>query len=667
MQEKKFALGSEPMFYKEALFSDESEFYRIPVEPTKEDSIFIRLRTGYKTISSAFLCTEKSERPMKVETHSGCFTYYMVELPPTDRNISYYFRVQTEDATLYYTKYGAFDFYSPEGWFTIVKDFQTPDWAKSAIMYQIFPDRFCNGDVTNDVYTGEYEYLKEEVMQKEAWLDDPVDGDYRHFYGGDLQGILQKLDYLEDLGIEVLYLNPIFVSPSNHKYDIGDYDYVDPHLGVIFPREDGKPQTYAEIVTNKENLEASNQLFADLVKEAHSRGMRVVVDGVFNHCGAFHKWLDGEGIYGDGALENEESPYHDYFYWNEDGTYDGWWGHKNHPKLNMEHCKELEEEILRIGEKWVSEPFNADGWRLDVAADLGNTREYNHEFWKKFNKRVKQANPEAVILAEHYGDAMDWLGGDEWDSIMNYDAFMEPVTWFLTGVSKHSEERRDNMYNNTAVFWGSMSYQTGKLPVQSIYLAMNELSNHDHSRFLTRTNGKVGRLHTAGSAAAIEGIRKEVMREAVLLQMTWVGSPTIYYGDEAGVAGWTDPDNRKTYPWGAEDQSLIDFHKECIRIRKENKALRHGSLKGLSGEEGILAYGRFIEENKCLILINNCEEKKEVSIPVWQMEVEEQSCMISLLTSKINGFHVETAEFVVEAGHLQIELPEKSAMILKEV
>ena len=162
---------------------------------------------------------------------------------------------------------------------------------------------------------------------------------------------------------------------------------------------------------------------------------------------------------------------------------------------------------------------------------------------------MKKANPEALILAEHYGDAEAWLRGDQWDGVMNYDAFMEPVSWYFTGISKHSAESRPDLKNNNAVFWDTIRYQMGRMPAQAAGVAMNELSNHDHSRFLTRTNGRTGRLHTDGAQAANRGVNKAMFREAVLLQMTWPGAPTVYYGDEAGVTGWTDPDNRRPFPW----------------------------------------------------------------------------------------------------------------------
>ena len=226
------------------------------------------------------------------------------------------------------------------------------------------------------------------------------------------------------------------------------YWHIDPHFGKIV-RESGSvlaadaktnetASLYAARTTADENLAASDALFAELIQQAHARGMRVILDGVFNHCGAFHKWLDREGLYRGklrGAYRYADSPYHDYFYWNADGTYEGWWGYENHPKLNVEGCAALREELLAIARRWVSPPFDADGWRLDVAADLGKTEEFNHAFWRMFRTAVKSVSPDKLILVEHYGDAAPWLTGNQWDSIMNYDAFMEPVTWFLTGVS----------------------------------------------------------------------------------------------------------------------------------------------------------------------------------------------------------------------------------------
>lgn len=554
-------------------------------------------------------------------------------------------------------------------------------------MYQIYTDRFCNGDPTNDVEDREYAYLNKQVRQVKDWEALPEAMDVWRFYGGDIQGIWNKLDYLQDLGVEVLYLNPIFVSPSNHKYDSQDYDYVDPHLGVIVEdsgeclAEGDKDNTHAtkyqQRVVNKKNLEASNEFFAKFVREVHRRGMKIILDGVFNHCGSFNKWLDKERIYEQsedyekGAYVSADSPYRSFFRFNNEHEwpynefYEGWWGHNTLPKLNYEESPELKEYILNIGRKWIREPYNVDGWRLDVAADLGFTEEYNHKFWKEFRAAVKAERPDALILAEHYGDTSRWLGGDEWDTVMNYDAFMEPITWFLTGMEKHSDSRRDDLYGNAEAFKEAMIYNMAHMPGPSLQTAMNELSNHDHSRFLTRTNRRVGRMNTLGSDAASQGIDKGVMREAVVMQMTWVGAPTVYYGDEAGLCGFTDPDNRRTYPWGKEDQELLSFHKEAICIHKDNPVLAHGSTCFLTLENQLVSYGRFDEETQIVVVVNNSREEREVNIPVWKASVPPLCAMERLMLTLENGFSTNDAIYEVRNGILYLKLPPVCSMILK--
>ena len=441
-----------------------------------------------------------------------------------------------------------------------------------------------------------------------------------------------------------------------------------------------KASRYISRVTRKENLDASNALFAKLVEEAHRRGIRVIIDGVFNHCGSFNKWLDKEKIYQgregyqDGAYISKDSPYHSFFHfyenedrkWPDNGSYDGWWGHDTLPKLNYEGSKELEEYILNVAKKWVSPPYNADGWRLDVAADLGKTPEYNHEFWRKFRKVVKEANPEAIILAEHYGDPSSWLQGDQWDTVMNYDAFMEPVSWFLTGMEKHSDEFNQGLLGNSESFIGAMTYHMPAFYAPSLYTAMNELDNHDHSRFLTRTNHRVGRVANVGPYAAAENTNKAVLREAVVIQMTWPGAPTLYYGDEAGQVGFTDPDNRRTYPWGQEDQELIRFYKEMIAVHRRFPVLAMGSLKFLYHDYNVLSYGRFNQEEQVIVVINNRNERVHVEIPVWLTGINRSSVakLTQVFTTDAVGFSSEEKEIEAPAGILEMDLLPLSGVVL---
>ena len=683
-----YILNMRSVFNKEALFSDGTEYYRIPAEPKAGDTVTIKFRTQRNNVDSVYLVSQEQRVQMEICGTENGFDYYSAQVTIGADIFRYYFEIQYGWVTCYYNNQGVCMKHEGRMDFEIYPGFDTPKWAKGAVMYQIYVDRFLNGDPTNDVVTGEYHYIGDKSVQVEQWNKIPAVMGVREFYGGDLQGIMNKLDYLQDLGVEVIYLNPIFVSPSNHKYDCQDYDYVDPHYGrivedcnegILLGDDDDNSHAwkYIKRVTDKKNLEASNELFAKLTAEIHRRGMKIILDGVFNHCGSFNKWMDRERIYENaegydkGAYVSADSPYRNYFdfhnqaAWPYNNSYDGWWGHDTLPKLNYEGSQELMDYVLHVAKKWVSPPYNVDGWRLDVAADLGHSQEFNHHFWQEFRKAVKEANPEAIILAEHYGNTRDWLQGNEWDTVMNYDAFMEPVTWFLTGMEKHSDDYREDLLGNSESFWGAMRHHTSSFSMPSWQVAMNELSNHDHSRFLTRTNHKVGRTNTLGPQAAEQGINKAVFREGVVIQMTWTGAPTIYYGDEAGVCGFTDPDNRRTYPWGHEDQVLLAFHKDIIRLRRENEELRSGSLKMLESDYNFISYGRFNRKGQCAVLINNNNHPITKEIHVWEIGTPKTGKMKVILQSRDDGYCMEGAEYEIKAGKILIEMPQTSATILK--
>lgn len=685
------------IFNPQALFADGTEFYRCPSEPDPYDRVRLRLRCARENLDAVILVFNDERIEMEKLYNDRLFDYYETFVQLGTEQVFYYFEIHCGQMVCYYNNVGLCNSVEEYYNFTMTPGFHTPDWAKGAIFYQIYVDRFYNGDRSNDVEDNEYIYIGEGTSKVTDWNKYPAVMGVREFYGGDIAGVMQKLDYLQELGVEVIYLNPIFVSPSNHKYDIQDYDYVDPHFGRIVKDEGELLQKdeqgnwksdpdypnkaasrYICRVTDKENLEASNRLFAEFVEEVHRRGMKVILDGVFNHCGSFNKWLDRECIYENaegyekGAFVSEDSPYNTFFkfrehQWPYNPHYDGWWGHDTLPKLNYEESPALFDYIMHVGRKWVSPPYNVDGWRLDVAADLGQSGEYNHYFWKEFRRNVKEANPNALILAEHYGDPTEWLKGDEWDTVMNYDAFMEPLTWFLTGVEKHSDEYRQDQLGNPDSFFGSMRHFMTRFHTQSLQVAMNELSNHDHSRFLTRTNRKVGRTAYLGPEAANEGVDKAIMRLAVMIQMTWPGAPTIYYGDEAGLCGWTDPDNRRAYPWGREDRDLIDFHKEIIRVHKDYQAMKTGSIMFLHGQYQFISYGRFDEQDKFVIAINSGDQPVSVELPVWRLGLTEATRMARLINTSPEGFSLETAMYSVENGILRLNCPPKYGVVIKNL
>ena len=685
---QKYVSLMKPIFKQRAVFSDETRFYRTPFEPKAGDLVTIRIRTYKNNVDEVYFISGSVRELMHVGVTTGSFDFYEITIPVGTEKIFYYFELRVGSMVCYYNKLGITRDLSERNAFRICPGFSTPEWARGAVMYQIFADRFARGCPDNDVLTDEYFYLNEPVRHVDDWYALPEAMDVRNFYGGDLEGVRQKLDYLRDLGVEVIYLNPVFVSPSNHKYDIQDYDHIDPHLAVIVndggdllpqgSRNNREATRYVKRVTDPENLKASDEFFASLCEEIHKKGMKIILDGVFNHCGSFNKWLDREriyeaqGSYEKGAYIDADSPYRSFFKFNNEHAwpynefYDGWWGHATLPKLNYEASGKLVEYILGIAAKWVSPPYNADGWRLDVAADLGHSAEYNHQFWKLFRKAVKDANPNAIILAEHYGDTYEWLQGDEWDTVMNYDAFMEPVTWFLTGMEKHSDEFREDMLGNGDSFREAMRYHQACFLGSSLQCAMNELDNHDHSRFLTRTNHYVGRVQNLGHAAAEANISYAVMRSAVVIQMTYVGAPTLYYGDEAGVVGFTDPDNRRTYPWGYENLELMEFYRRAIALHKQYRVFAEGSIKDLGSGYHSVVYGRFSDEEQIVVAVNSDLSPIALEIPVWETGVP-RICndeMTEILMTWEEGWSDEPVRHEVTAGILTLDLKPHEAVVL---
>jgi alpha amylase catalytic region len=662
------------MIKREAIFSDETNGYVNPPEPGAYDNISICIRVAKDDVDRVEILHGKnySETTLLRKYHSDYyFDYYKLFTDISNVVFRYVFRISKGKETVYYDRVGVSDGIRVFQGFEIIPDFKTPDWAKGAIMYQIFVDRFCRGDGSNDVLDDEYIYLGVPCIRTTNWSQYPSNFDVGYFYGGDLQGVMDKLDYLKSLGVEAIYFNPIFVSPSNHKYDAQDYEHIDPHYAKIVndggelvdpEAEDNlKATKYIIRTTDKENLEASDRFFANFVDIAHQKGIKIILDGVFNHCGSFHKWLDKESIYKNakgyprGAFHGVDSPYRSYFRFHEDtDSYDGWWGHSTLPKLFYENSDKLVNEILAIARKWISPPYNVDGWRLDVAADLGHSEEFNHRFWTKFRKEVKKINPDVIILAEHYGDPYMWLNGKQWDTVMNYDAFMEPVSFFLTGMEKHSEAFYAEKRGDGKLFWHTLLYAKARMPMPSYMCSMNELSNHDHSRFLTRTNMKVGRLHTVGSKAANEGVDVSIFRQAVIMQMTLQGAPTIYYGDEVGVCGWTDPDNRRSFPWGKEDWNILEFHKYAIGLHKRHKSLRYGSLIPILGEKDLIAYIRAVKDEQMLVVIYTGNEEIEVDIPVWLMGLKNKDSLVRVMLTEETSYNV--GEYAIEVKGISAKL-----------
>ncbi len=439
---------------------------------------------------------------------------------------------------------------------------QTPDWVRDAIFYQIFPDRFARSDRVP------------KPSNLEPWDSPPsVHG----FKGGDLLGIVEHLDYLQDLGITAIYLNPIFQSTANHRYHTYDYYCVDPILG-------------------------GNDALRALVDEAHGRGIRIVLDGVFNH--ASRGFYQFNHIAENGAA----SPYVDWFmvkqfplrpYQAPQGQqgYEAWWDQPALPKLNTA-TPAVREFLWDVAVHWIK--FGIDGWRLDVPLEIKDD-----EFWREFRRRVRAANPEAYIVAEIWHDAQNYLQGDQFDAVMNYTAARACLGFFGGGNLWQSEAARTGYHwidpLDAIQFRKEIERLLGLYPREVVEVQYNLLGSHDTPRFKTLARSDVTAL-----------------KLATLFEMTYPGAPSVYYGDEIGLEGRADPGCRASFPWdeSAWDRDLRAYVQRCIALRKAHPALRRGEFRWLLADQGILAYGRRLDAETWVVVLNANPKPLTLDLPV---------------------------------------------------
>ncbi len=428
----------------------------------------------------------------------------------------------------------------------------TPDWVKRAVFYQIFPDRFARSPRTRHP----------RGLHFKPWGAPPEEQGY---HGGDLLGIVDKLDYLQTLGITALYLNPVFASASNHGYHTYDYLHVDPLLG-------------------------GNEALRELIDAAHARDIRIVLDGVFNHASrgfwAFHHILENGG----------NSPYIDWFlvqdwplrpYDNPENlpvNYAAWWGNPALPKFNIANPG-VRDHLLEVAEYWIN--FGVDGWRLDVPEEIDD-----EPFWQDFRRVVKQANPEAYIVGEIWHVAQEWLRGDRFDAVMNY-IFSRAALGFFAGETLRLDYKPGGFSLaplNAHAFRLTIDQMLALYDWEVIQAQLNLMDSHDTARTLWMINGDVSAL-----------------RLCTLFQMTMPGAPCIYYGDEIGMTGGHDPGCRGAFPWQAKEQwnqELLDFYCRAIALRNRYPALSLGTFKALYAEHGVYAFQRDTPTQSAIVLFN---------------------------------------------------------------
>lgn len=538
--------------------------------------VFIRLGDVSTPVEMRF---EKSENGFSVYTADYVFDaagiyYYRFEMRNRD-GVWYYGRGENGESVCGENL--------PEWQLTVYKSsYKTPDFAKGNIIYHIFVDRF------NRAYGVK---TKRKYRLHESFSDSPevvsADGKYYadDFFGGNFNGIREKLDYLEELGVGIIYLSPIFKAYSNHRYDTGDYLKVDELLGT----EDD---------------------FKRLLDAAHEKGMKIILDGVFNHSGADSLYFNKFGTYDSlGAYQSKSSPYYDWYYFKKfPDEYACWWGCDNVPDLNKSN-KDYRALVFGkngVVEKW--QKLGADGWRLDVVDELPI------DFVNLLIKKIKSVNKDALVIGEvwedastkvSYGELRPYLLGDQLDGTMNYPFMNAIIAYVRDGDEKFFKDTVQSILEN--------------YPKETVYCLMNSLGTHDTVRIINalsdvRAHGwsKTHKLGYKLPDSEYEKAKKKLYLASVL-QFTLPGIPSIFYGDEAGLQGFDDPINRRPYPWGSEDEEILDHYKKLGRIRRENRAVFSGGFN-MRDENGLVAYERAGGDDEILIAVNAGADDKTLFI-----------------------------------------------------
>lgn len=536
--------------------------------------------------------------PMRWYGLAGARDRYSVTFTPDRPGLYwYYFTIDTADGPRYCARgYGGrgeiIDALGDKYQLTVYDPaYQPPGWFGEGITYNIFPDRFCRDRLPEQP---EGEGIAPRVLH-ENWDDIPAyrpdeNGEILNndFFGGTLRGVMQKLDYLESLRVTTIYFNPIFQAYSNHRYDTGDYKRIDPLFGC---EED----------------------FRELCREAAARGMRVVLDGVFNHTGFDSRYFNGRGRYNSvGAHQSKESPYYRWFDFQQwPDQYGSWWGIYTLPQVRemdetyQDYIFENEDSVVR---RWLR--LGASGWRLDVADELPD------EFIRRLNAAAKREKPDALIIGEVWEDASNkisyserrkYFQGGELDSVMNYPLRDAILAFLNGGTAEHFAETMECIREN--------------YPRAVFYNLMNIIGTHDTARALTLLGvseeewhmDRDSRAHYTLPMDRLETAKRK-LKLAAVIQFTMPGSPTIYYGDEAGRQGFEDPFNRRTYPWGAEDRELLAFYRRLCALRADSETLARGDLRFVESSGALLHYERVSDHARLHILVNRGHHAVETRV-----------------------------------------------------
>ncbi|MEE1114605.1 MAG: alpha-amylase family glycosyl hydrolase [Eubacterium sp.] len=626
----------------DSVYSDGTAYFVSDPQPSMHEKVTISIRMYEDApVKHVMLWTRRNGLQMtyemqRTEVKKG-LARYSCEVTIDDPRFEYRFYLVCEDRVRFYTQRGITT-YMPDhsGNFVLLANYRQPSWIRDAVWYQIYPERFANGDPTNDVQEGEYTFNGHPVTKMKNWEDRPLEyeqGFCMDFFGGDLQGVREKIPYLKALGVNAIYLNPIFSAPSTHKYDCIDFFHVDKHFG-------------------------GDEALAELSKALHENGMKLMLDISINHTGTANRWFNKDGEFFPktvGAYNNPDSEERGYYFF-EPGTtnYKGWRDVETLPTLNYT-SEALRDAIYRkkdaVLRKWLRPPYSIDGWRFDVADNFARNGETQlaDEIWPEICAAIREENPDAYIIGEDWDECSERQQGDAWDAPMNYygcarlirdfygqqDLFLshDPILAREYGKLR-AEDAKELM----------MSY-LAKMPYVMWQNQFNLIDSHDVPRF-------------ANDKAMNEGD----VRGAVMMYFSLIGTPSVYYGDEAGIDGWTETVEgcRFPMPWSRDIEATPQYHlyHTLIELRKNHAAFTEGGMKFLYAKGEVMAIARFDDKEIFVTVISSSDAEQTIELPLGVLGAERNADAVDIFGHEL---HAEAAG----AGVLRLTLAPHEAVLFR--
>ena len=607
---------------------DGSERYVSKLHPRLGETVRLRLRVAQdapvrRVLLRSFPDGEQALTAMQTGAAEPPSQWWEADLLLDEPLTHYRFIIEAADGLWHYGAAGP-SAHVPLDYtdFRILADYDPPGWPMESVFYQIFPDRFANGDPSTDPRSEEYEYRGHRPATYPWGAPPPADQLFPLvFYGGDLPGIESRLGYLADLGVNALYLNPVFTALSNHKYDVADYDHVDPHFGGD-----------AALISLRRALDA--------------RDMRYVLDIVPNHCGYWHPWFQA-------AQADSGAPEAEFFtFRRHPDDYATWLGVWTLPKLNYRSA-ELRRRIYdapdAVFRRWLRPPFSADGWRVDVANMLGRqgSTQLGREISAGIRRAVRQARPDAYLIGENFFDATNQLQGDQWDGVMNYGGFTQPLWYWLRGYDLGAHGFADKVTGPrwpTEAMATSWQSRLATIPWAVALQQYNILDSHDTPRIRAMVDGSDA-LH----------------RLAVAVLLTFPGVPGLYYGDEIGMTDVAHLGARGCMVWDEShwNKPLHAYHRDLIHLRRRSSALQCGGFQLLLVEEDTIAYQRDSADERILVFAHRGAEPRPAGgVPIAHAGVPDGA----RFADPLSGLEV----VVSDGGLLLPQLPQ-GALILQQI